>query len=169
MPEPRDKDKDRDRARAKRTYDLEALDEIISDLKEASDRGVAIIVEGVRDKEALRALEICGPVIMASRRPALDLAEDAARSHDEIIMLTDWDEKGDEMAINIQRHLMCTRSRVDMETRNRLKRLVKKEIKDVESLGVYVERMRELYGDDQMPKKRSLNQKGSLQSFSPYP
>lgn len=132
--------------RSKRTYDLDALEEQISALMEASHKGAAIIVEGMRDERALRALGISGPVIMASRRPALDLAEDAARRYREIVVLTDWDLKGDEMALKIDQYLRSAGSRPDMDIRSRLKKLVKKEIKDVESLSLYVERMRELNG-----------------------
>ena len=103
-------------------------------------------MEGRRDRESLRALGALGPVIMASQKPALALAEDVAREHREIIVLTDWDEKGEEMALQIEKLLRCSGSRGDVEIRSRLKRLVKKEIKDVESLSSYVERMREQYG-----------------------
>jgi 5S rRNA maturation endonuclease (ribonuclease M5) len=96
--------------------------------------------------QSLRALGLPGPVIMASRRRALDLAEDAARSYAEIILLTDWDGKGDEMCRTIERHLRSVGSKPDKEIRSRLKKLVKKEIKDVESLSRYAERMREQYG-----------------------
>ncbi|HSD57698.1 MAG TPA: toprim domain-containing protein [Methanotrichaceae archaeon] len=130
--------------RQKRTYDLDALEEQISALLVTSSQGAAIIVEGMRDERALRSLGVSGPVIMASRRPALELAEDAARKYREIIVLTDWDLKGDEMAQKIEQHLRCTGAHVDLEIRSRLKKLVRKEIKDVESLGLYVERMREL-------------------------
>ncbi len=136
----------RNNSRTKGTYDAEALEELISALLEASGRGAVIIVEGRRDQESLRALGIHGPVITASQKPALALAEDVAREHREIIVLTDWDEKGEEMALQIEKHLRCSGSRGDVEIRSRLKRLVKKEIKDVESLSRYVERMRELYG-----------------------
>lgn len=132
--------------RQKRTYDLEALEEQISALLEASREGAAIIVEGQRDERALRALGATGPIIMASRRPALELAEDAARRYKEIVILTDWDLKGEEMARIMEQMLLHTPSHVDMEIRERLKRLVRKEIKDVESLSIYVERMREMYG-----------------------
>jgi 5S rRNA maturation endonuclease (ribonuclease M5) len=131
-------------ARPKGTYDVEALEELIVALLEASGRGAAIIVEGRRDFQALRSLGILGPVITASHKPVLALAEDAARSYAEIVVLTDWDEKGEEMAIQIEQHLRCTGSKADLEIRSKLKRLVKKEIKDVESLGFYVERMREM-------------------------
>lgn len=130
--------------RQKRTYDLDALEEQISALLEASHEGAAIIVEGMRDERALRSLGISGPVIMASRRPALELAEDTARKYKEIIILTDWDLKGEEMAQKIEQHLRCTGAHVDLEIRSKLKKLVKKEIKDVESLSLYAERMREL-------------------------
>jgi 5S rRNA maturation endonuclease (ribonuclease M5) len=137
---------DRREVRIKRTYNLEALEELVSGLIDASSRGAAIIVEGIRDRDALRDLGATGPIIMASRRPALDVAEDCAKKFKEIVVLTDWDEKGDEMARNIEIHLRCTGSQTDMEIRSKLKKLVKKEIKDVESLNIYVERMRELYG-----------------------
>ncbi len=132
--------------RQKRTYDLDALEEQISALLEASHNGAAIIVEGMRDERALRSLGVRGPVIMASRRPALELAEDAARRYEAIVVLTDWDLKGDEMALKIEQHLRSAGVRADVEIRSRLKKLVRKEIKDVESLSLYVERMRALYG-----------------------
>ena len=130
----------------KGTYDLEALEELLAALIEASGQGAVTIVEGRRDELALRALGLVGPVIMASRRSALDLAEDAARNYREIILLTDWDRKGDEMARIIEQHLRSVGSRPDGEIRSRIKKLVRKEIKDVESLHHYVERMRYLYG-----------------------
>jgi 5S rRNA maturation endonuclease (ribonuclease M5) len=133
-------------ARPKRTYDLEALEKLIASLIDASCQGAAVIVEGRRDLLSLRALGLPGPVIMASRRPALQLAEDAARSYSQIILLTDWDEKGDEMCRTIELHLRSAGLRPDSEIRCRLGKLVRKEIKDVESLSGYTERMRELYG-----------------------
>jgi 5S rRNA maturation endonuclease (ribonuclease M5) len=132
--------------RPKRTYDLEALEELIASLIDASCQGAAVIVEGRRDLQALRALGLPGPVIMASRRPALELAEEAARSYSQIILLTDWDRKGDEMCKTIELHLRSVGSRPDREIRSRLGKLVKKEIKDVESLSRYTEKMREQYG-----------------------
>lgn len=136
----------RNNARPKGTYDALALEGLINDMLEASARGAVIIVEGRRDQESLRALGISGLVITASHKPALALAEEVARVHKEIIVLTDWDLKGEEMALQIERYLRCCGSRGDMEIRSRLKKLVKKDIKDVEGLSRYVERMRELYG-----------------------
>ncbi len=133
--------------RPKRTYDLEGLEKLIASLIDASYHGAAVIVEGRRDLQALRALGLPGPVIMASHRNALELAEDAARRYAQIILLTDWDGKGDEMCKTIEYHLRSVGSRPDKEIRSRLGKLVKKEIKDVESLSRYAERMREQYGN----------------------
>jgi 5S rRNA maturation endonuclease (ribonuclease M5) len=132
--------------RARGTYDQEGLEELVDALLEASGRGAAIVVEGVRDRDALRALGAKGPVILASRQSAIVLAEEAARSFQEIIVLTDWDGEGEEMALKIQQQLLAVGACADMEIRSRLKKLVRKEIKDVESLSLYVERMRETYG-----------------------
>jgi 5S rRNA maturation endonuclease (ribonuclease M5) len=136
---------DREReARTKGTFNLEALEELISELLEASSRGAAIIVEGQRDGKSLRALGACGPLILASRRPAIELSEEAARDYEELIILTDWDRKGEEMAALMEKHLRADGAKPDVEIRDRLKKLVRKEIKDVESLYAYIERMREL-------------------------
>jgi 5S rRNA maturation endonuclease (ribonuclease M5) len=129
--------------RQKRTYDLDALEELLNSLMDASSQGAAVIVEGRRDELALRSLGLRGPMIMASRRPALDLAEDASRRFRKIVMLTDWDAKGDEMALNIDMHLRSMGVQADLDIRNRLKKLVKKEIKDVQSLSLYMERARD--------------------------
>jgi 5S rRNA maturation endonuclease (ribonuclease M5) len=136
----------RNNSRPKGTYDIAALEELISALLEASERGAAIIVEGQRDRLALRNLGASGPVIMASSKSIMAMAEDVARQYQEIVVLTDWDEKGEEMALQIEQHLRHTRSYANLEIRSRLSRLVKKEIKDVESLSYYMERMREQYG-----------------------
>ncbi|MDD1741929.1 MAG: toprim domain-containing protein [Methanotrichaceae archaeon] len=130
--------------RQKMTYDIESLEEQISNLIDNSVNGAVIIVEGRRDEKALRALGIKGPIIIASWRPALELAEELARNYQNIIILTDWDDKGEEIALNIEQHLRCTSANTNLEIRTRLKKLVKKEIKDVESLNLYMERIREL-------------------------
>jgi len=125
---------------------MEEREEVIASLLEASSDGAAVIVEGRRDEESLRSLGLSGPVIMASRHSALNLAENAARMYEHIILLTDWDSKGEEMCRMIEMHLRSLGRRPNADIRSRLAKLVKKEIKDGESLSRYTERMRELYG-----------------------
>jgi 5S rRNA maturation endonuclease (ribonuclease M5) len=127
--------------------DPESLEMLISSLVEASEDGAAMIVEGERDEKSLRDLGVEGPIIRAARRPALEVAEESAREFDVVIVLTDWDRAGEELARKMERHLQGTGARIDLETRERLKRMVRREIKDVESLSRFVERVRaETYG-----------------------
>ena len=133
----------------KPSFDPESLEELIAYLIESSEEGAAIIVEGVRDERSLRDLGVSGPIIRASRRPALVVAEEAARDYEAIVVLTDWDRAGEELAKKMEHHLQCTAARVDLETRERLKRMVRREIKDVESLSRFVERVR----SERCPKK----------------
>jgi 5S rRNA maturation endonuclease (ribonuclease M5) len=120
----------------------ESLEELIESLVEASAEGAAIIVEGERDEKSLRDLGVRGPIVRASRRPALEVAEEAARDYREVVVLTDWDRAGEELARKMEQHLQPTGARFDLDTRERLKRMVRREIKDVESLSRFVERVR---------------------------
>ncbi len=133
----------------KPSLDPESLEELVASIVQASEEGAAIIVEGVRDERSLRDLGVEGPIVRATRRPALEVAEEAARDYREIVILTDWDRAGEELAQRMGRHLQCTGTSVDLETRARLKRMVRREIKDVESLSRFVERVRA----DRCPKE----------------
>ncbi len=133
----------------KPSLDPESLEELIASLVEASEEGAAIIVEGVRDERSLRDLGVGGVIVRASRRPALEVAEEAARDYREVVVLTDWDRAGEELARRVGRHLQPTGVKVDLDTRERLKRMVRREIKDVESLSRFVERVR----SERCPKK----------------
>jgi 5S rRNA maturation endonuclease (ribonuclease M5) len=126
----------------KPSLDPESLEELIASLVEASEDGAAIIVEGVRDEQSLRDLGVKGAIVRAARRPALEVAEEAARDYKEVVILTDWDRAGEELARKMEQHFQGTGSRVDFETRERLKRMVRRDIKDVESLSRFVERVR---------------------------
>jgi 5S rRNA maturation endonuclease (ribonuclease M5) len=135
----------------KPSLDPESLEDLIATLVEASEEGAAIIVEGVRDERSLRDLGVKGPIIRASRRPALVVAEEAARDYRVVVILTDWDRAGEELARRMELHLQGTGARVDTETREKLKRMVRREIKDVESLSRFVERVRAERCPDELP------------------
>ncbi|MGC9514741.1 toprim domain-containing protein [Methanocrinis sp.] len=124
------------------SLDPDSLEDLVASLVEASEAGAAMIVEGERDERSLRELGVEGPVVRAARRPALDVAEEAARDYRDVVVLTDWDRAGEELARRMEQHLQPTRARVDLDTRERLKRMVRREIKDVESLSRFVERVR---------------------------
>lgn len=126
---------------------LEQLDKILSDLRERADKGAVIIVEGRKDVESLSRLGLKGDIILASQQPLLELTETLSRKDKEIILLTDWDKKGGMIARKIIKYLLNYGIMPNTEIRGRIRTLVKKRIKDIESLNNYVNRLRdELHG-----------------------
>jgi 5S rRNA maturation endonuclease (ribonuclease M5) len=123
---------------------LEEVEQIVDELKDRALCGAVVLVEGPRDRDALRRLGISGEIVMTSQRQLFPLAESLARSGKDIVVLTDWDERGDEVAKQVSMYLEADGARPDNEIRGSLKSLVRKEIKDVESLHGYVEKLRKI-------------------------
>ncbi len=77
-------------------------------------------------------------IIRLSRLPLTEVAL-IASSHKEVMILTDFDRKGEELAGKLLRYLEGYPCRVDSETRRELKRIAKKDIKGIEELyGLYL-------------------------------
>jgi 5S rRNA maturation endonuclease (ribonuclease M5) len=55
-----------------------------------------------------------------------------------VIVLTDWDEKGEKLAALMEGYLRSTSATVNMDIRKKIKNLVKKRIKDIESLDTHI-------------------------------
>ena len=77
---------------------LAGIQEAIDELKDRALCGAVILVEGKRDREALAKLGIVEDLVMTSHQSLLNLAESLARRKADIIILTDWDERGEEVA-----------------------------------------------------------------------
>lgn len=121
---------------------LEKLEELILELKNLSDAGAIIVVEGRKDVESLRSLGINGEVKLSSQQPLLDFTEKLSRSGKEIVLLTDWDRKGGMVARKIIDYLHAYSIIPNMDIRARIGFLVKKRIKDIESLSKYMGKLR---------------------------
>ena len=104
----------------------EALEIIYALLRDAEERVDLILVEGVRDVEALRALryesrvEIRGHVGTSDH----DLALRVAREGNRILVLTDFDEKGAKIANRISFLLESEGMTVDRELRRRFSQMM---------------------------------------------
>lgn len=123
---------------------LEKIMDILEELEEASTRS-PIIVEGIRDVEALRRLGIERNVTSLSKGISLfAFCERLSMSWDEVVLLTDWDRKGGRIARKLKDALDANGARAVEDLRARLAILVKKEVKDVEGLPTYIERLRNL-------------------------
>lgn len=123
---------------------LAGIEEIIDELKDRAMCGAVILVEGRRDREALAKLGVTGEIIMTSQKSLLVLCETLARSKKDTIILTDWDERGEEVARQICLYMEADGVRPDNTLRVALRGLLKKEITEVENLYTYVENLKEV-------------------------
>lgn len=123
---------------------LEMVEDLLTELLECSNNGDVIIVEGKRDIISLRKLGFSGDIEIATHRPLTEVTSKVVDSGKRAIILTDWDRRGDLLASKISEDLRYFDVDVDMYIRERLISMVKKEIKDVESLYSYVSKLRML-------------------------
>jgi 5S rRNA maturation endonuclease (ribonuclease M5) len=119
----------------------EKLVELLADLVEAN-RTAPVIVEGERDEKALREVGLTGEIVrLNSGIPVFNLAEGIARRHREAVILTDWDHRGGRLCQLLREAFEANQVRFDIDLRARMTTLCRKDIKDVESLPGYVERL----------------------------
>ncbi len=125
---------------------LKDLEDILDELDEAS-KIMPIIVEGLKDRMALRSLNINGyVVILNDGESVLNTCEKLAKKWGAAIIFTDWDNKGGQLARSLMESLAICDVSYDTEYRANISRLVKKDIKDVEGLPPLVQRLRVLTG-----------------------
>ena len=121
---------------------LERIEELLSELADHSESGAIIIVEGKRDIHSLKRLGIEGNFELATRHPLFNFSERIARLGSEVIILTDWDRRGDLLAVKLSEYFNNFGLKPELQIRNKLKLMCQKEIKDVESLYTYVSSLR---------------------------
>jgi len=120
---------------------LQKIQVVLDDLANRAEQGAVILVEGPRDKASLEALGIWGRIMMTSQKQLFNLAESLSRYKD-IIILSDWDKRGEEVARNAELFLKSNGAHPDCGPRKKLRLLTRKEVMDVESLHGYMERLR---------------------------
>jgi 5S rRNA maturation endonuclease (ribonuclease M5) len=121
---------------------LERIEELLSELSEYSGRGAIIIVEGKRDVLSLKRLGIEGNFELATRNSLFNFSEEISRLGSEVVILTDWDRRGDILAIKLSGYFHSFGLKPELEIRNKLRLISQKEIKDIESLYTYVSRLK---------------------------
>jgi len=113
---------------------LEEFRRVVDGLVE-ENLSVVVIVEGERDVAALRELGLSGEIVTVHRgRSLVQVADDIAADHDEVIVLTDWDRTGGTLARRISTYLEGLSVSCDLEVRRRLARIAGGEIRTVEGL-----------------------------------
>ncbi len=120
---------------------LEGITKVLEDVKKMN-RTVPIIVEGKKDLRALRKLGFSGKIIrIKKRRSVFHIIEDLRGVHEEVIVMTDWDKTGGRLAHKIKKACSANEITGLMEYRKEMIKYVKKDIKDVESLPKFIERV----------------------------
>ncbi|MCX8069398.1 MAG: hypothetical protein N2738_02715 [Thermodesulfovibrionales bacterium] len=93
-----------------------------------------IIVEGKKDREALRRLGIDGEILSINNGKSIyDFCESIIDRYDTAILLTDWDVKGESIFKSISSNLSGMWESYS-SIRENIKILCQKDIKDIESL-----------------------------------
>lgn len=123
---------------------LERILEVIDELEHLSN-GTPIVVEGLKDVDALKRLGVKRNVISLGKGLSIfGFCERLARRSRTVIVLTDWDRKGGKLARMLKDALEANGAKVDLDLRARLALLTKKDVKDIEGLPRYVRRLKTL-------------------------
>ena len=121
---------------------LEQLEKVFEELVDLS-ADAPIIVEGIRDAGALSRLGIEKNVVTLNRGVSiLTFCEQISRKSKKAIVLTDWDRRGGQLARMLKESLMANGVGVIDSIRTQIVILSKKEVKDVESMPTFIERLR---------------------------
>ncbi len=125
--------------------EVEKIDKILGKLREQVEKGIPLIVEGRNDARALGRLKISGRMITlkSSKKSIFNQLEYDIPDR-EVIIFTDFDRRGSDLAKSIQNHLQGRGKKANILFWKRLKRLVGRNVKDVEGLPSYLEKLRRL-------------------------
>ena len=121
---------------------LELLEKTLEELEELSDQ-IPVIVEGVRDVAALRKLGITKNVTQFNKgKSVFRFCEDLSKRSESAIILTDWDRRGGQLARMLKEGLAANGVKVNDKIRIQIVILSKKEVKDIESLPTFIDRLK---------------------------
>lgn len=122
---------------------LEALEEWLVRARE-ENLSTPILVEGKRDRDALRSLGFSGEIILLNQgHSILFVVREISERHSRVIVLTDWDSKGNRLAALVVKACRANTIEADMTLRLELMNIVKKDVTTVESLDTLYGRLRE--------------------------
>ncbi len=117
---------------------------LLEALAEESAKGTLIVVEGKKDLEALRTLNVTGPILTVktggkSFGQAVQQIEQACPS--EVILLLDFDRRGKEGTGLLKRSLECAHIKPNLKFWSALSSLLAREVQCIEGLNAYLERL----------------------------
>jgi len=105
--------------------------------------GTPVLVEGKKDIEALRRLNIpCTAITIKNSGKVLEDVLEEIRSS-EVIVFVDFDRHGSELAKKIMFQLEHRRVKVNLVFWRMIRALVRRDVKDIEGLPSYIESLKE--------------------------
>jgi len=126
---------------------FQRLQKLIDRVNDEADKGSVIIVEGLRDREALRAMGIKGAILclQSSRKNATMFAEDL-EGEKKVIVLTDFDREGVFLAKKLARTLTSQNIHADLVLWRELRNLTRSDLRSIQELpNLYARLQTELY------------------------
>ncbi|AXV39685.1 toprim domain-containing protein [Methanobacterium sp. BAmetb5] len=119
------------------------LSNLIEELKICGEQGIPVLIEGQKDERALRELGVNGNFIKVSGSglKLFEIAEIAAQSSSRVVILTDFDRKGNQLAKRLSEDIQSLGSHPDLRFRNTLMGITRRFIKDIESLPRHLEQL----------------------------
>lgn len=128
----------------------ERIQQVLERLVQESSEGTPIIVEGKKDIETLRTLGIQGEIMSAKTggKSRLDVISEIEKKQSrEVVLLLDFDRRGREWTTILKQHLEKTEIKPNLDFWNDLKRLVGRELKDIEGLAAYMQTLKKRIGE----------------------
>ena len=123
---------------------LEKIETVIDNLK-AENQDLPVIVEGESDIYTLRQLGLEGTILSINTgHPLFNFCEEIAKHYKKVILLTDWDRKGNYLAKLLSEALKANDVKFNTDIRARLAYLCRKETKDVEGLVGTIQRLKNI-------------------------
>ena len=122
------------------------IQQIITELAEESAKGKPIVVEGKKDEQTLRVLGVNGVIVTVKTGGKSFLeatAEIEKLGAQEVILLLDFDRRGREGTLRLQRNLERSKIKINASFWRDLHALVGREIQCIESLTSYLSTLQE--------------------------
>jgi len=119
------------------------IEEELEELKFCGEEGVPILIEGLKDEKALKELGINGNFIKVSGSglKLFEIAEIATKSSSKVVILTDFDKKGNELAKRLSRDIQSLGSHPNLKIRNKIMGMTRRYIKDIQSLPRHINQL----------------------------
>ncbi len=116
---------------------------IIEELKICGKQGIPVLIEGQKDEKALHELGVNGNFIKVSGSglKLFEIAEVAAQSSPRVVILTDFDRKGNQLAKRLSEDIQSLGSHPDLRFRRTIMGITRRFIKDIESLPRHMEQL----------------------------